>query len=68
MIENLPDELYQWESEYEKDAKKMYLKDIMQNKKNSELYTNDKKTKYSSRPSDILKSAQKFYEKLYTKR
>ena len=28
---------------------------------------NDKKSKYSSKPSDIPKSAKNFYEKLYTK-
>ena len=28
---------------------------------------NDKKSKYSSNPSDIPKSAKNFYEKLYTK-
>ena len=40
----------------------------MQNQTMSELYTDDKKTKYSSNPNDILKSAKNFYEKLYTKR
>ena len=86
MIENFPDELYQLQSVYEKDAKlhanimlelegekcskiiSMYLKDNMQNQKTSELYTDDKKTKYSSSPNDNLKSAQNFYEKLYMKR
>ena len=42
----------------------MYLKHDMQNQKFSELYTDDKKTKYSNY---ILKSAKSFYEKLYTK-
>ena len=46
----------------------MYLKDNMQNQTTSELYTEDKKTKYSSNPNYILKSAKNFYEKLYTKR
>ena len=46
----------------------MYLKDNMQNQPISELYTDDKKTKCSSNPNDILKSAKNFYEKLYTKR
>ena len=45
-----------------------YLKGNMQNQTMSELYTDDKKTKYSSNPNDILKSAENFYEKLYTKR
>ena len=31
----------------------------------SELYTGDKKSKYSSNPNDILKSAKNFDEKLY---
>ena len=46
----------------------MYLKDNMQNQITSELYTEDKKTKYSSNPNYILKSAKNFYEKFYTKR
>ena len=33
----------------------------------SELYTDDKKSKYSSNPNDTLKSGKKFNEKLYTK-
>ena len=41
----------------------MYWEDNMQNRTISELYTNDKKTKYSSNPNDILKSAKNFYEK-----
>ena len=40
----------------------------MQNKTISELYTDDKKSKYSSNPNDILKSAKTFYGKLYTKK
>ena len=39
----------------------------MQNQTMSELYTDDNKSKYSSNPKYILKSAKKFYEKLYTK-
>ena len=46
----------------------MYLKDIKENQTISELYTADKKTRYSSNPTDILKSAKNFYEKFYTKR
>ena len=41
----------------------MYWEDNMQIRTISELYTNDKKTKYSSNPNDILKSAKIFYEK-----
>ena len=32
-----------------------------------ELHTDDNKSKYSSNCKDIIKSAKKFYEKLYTK-
>ena len=32
----------------------------------SELYTDDKKSKYSSNPNDILESANNFNGKLYT--
>ena len=39
----------------------------MQNQTISELYTDNKKTKYSSNPNDILKLAKNFYDKLYTK-
>ena len=39
----------------------------MQNQTIFELYTDDNKSKYSSNPKDILKSAKKNYEKLYTK-
>ena len=39
----------------------------MQDQTIFELYTNDRKWKYSSSPKDILKSAKKNYEKLYTK-
>ena len=42
-------------------------KDNMQNQKMTELYTDDKKTKYSSNPNDLLKSVPNFYEKLYSK-
>ena len=45
----------------------MYLKDNMRNQKMSELYTADKKTKYSSNLNDFLKSVPNFYEKLYSK-
>ena len=33
----------------------------------SELYTDDNKSKNSSNPKDIFKSAKSFYETLYTK-
>ena len=46
----------------------MYLKENMQNQTISELYTDDKKTTYSSNPNAFLKSAKNLYEKLYTKR
>ena len=46
----------------------MYLKDNIQTQAISELYTDDKKTKYSSNPGGILKLAQNLYEKPYTKR
>ena len=35
---------------------------------NSELCTDNKRTKYVSNPNDILNSTKKFYKKLYTKR
>ena len=38
----------------------------MQNGTISQLYTDDKKSEYSSNPNDILKSAKNVYEKLYT--
>ena len=37
-----------------------------QNGKISQLYTDGKKSKYSSNPKDILESAKNFNEKLYT--
>ena len=39
----------------------------MQNQATSELFTDNKKTKYSNNPQDILKSAKKIYENLYTR-
>ena len=39
----------------------------MQNGTISELYTDDKKFKYSRNPNHILKSAKNLYEKLYIK-
>ena len=43
----------------------MYLKDNMQNQTISELYTDDKKIKYSCNSNDILKSAKIFYKKFF---
>ena len=43
------------------------MKQSIRNEKISELYTNEKKSKYSSKPNDILKPAKSFYKKLYTK-
>ena len=39
----------------------------MQNQTIFKLYTDNNKSKYSSNPKDILKSAKKNYEKFYTK-
>ena len=39
----------------------------MKNQTRSELYTDDKKSNYSSNSTDIFKSAKNFYQKLYTK-
>ena len=36
------------------------MKQNIQNKTLSEFYTDDKKSKYSSNPTDILKSAKNF--------
>ena len=38
----------------------------MQNQIISELYTDHKRSKYSSNPNDIFKSAKKLYVKIYT--
>ena len=43
------------------------MKQNMQNQTISELYIDDKKSKYHSSPNDILKSAKYFCEILYTK-
>ena len=82
MIENLQDELYQLENKQAKGAKlranfrswraenaffKVLERQNMQNQTILELYTDDNKSKFSSNPKDILKSAKKNYEKLYTK-
>ena len=81
MIENLQDELYQLENKQAKGAKlranfrswraenaffKVLERQNMQNQTIFELYTDDNKSKYSSNPMNILKSAKKIM-KLYTK-
>ena len=43
------------------------MKQNIQNGIISELYADDKKSKYCGNPNDILKSAKKINEKLYTK-
>ena len=45
---------------------KILERQLMQNEAISELYANDKKSKFSSNSEDILKSAKKFYENLFT--
>ena len=50
---------------WQKIPPKLSLKYLKQNMKNQtifELYTDDNKTKYSSNPIEILKSAKKCYE------
>ena len=53
----------------ERNAPKTFFKVLerqnMQNQTISELYTDNNKSKYSGNPKDILKSAKRFYEKLY---
>ena len=39
----------------------------MQSQTISELYTDDKKSKVSNNPKDILNSAKQFYKNLYTR-
>ena len=43
------------------------MRQNMQNQTISELYTNDKTSKYSSNCNNIVKSGKNFYEKFYTK-
>ena len=45
---------------------KLLERQNMQSQTILELYTGDNKSKYSSNPKDILKSANNFYKKLYT--
>ena len=44
------------------------MRQNMQNEKISKWYTDDKKSKYSSNPNDILKSSKNFNYKLHTKK
>ena len=39
----------------------------MQNQTISKIYSDDNKSKHSSNPNDILRSAKNLYKKLYTK-
>ena len=60
-----------WDLEGEKCSKSSFRileRQNMQNQTISELYTDDKKSKFSSNPEDILKSANKIYENLYTRK
>ena len=60
-----------WDLEGEKCSKSFFRileRQNMQNQTISELYTDDKKSKFSSNPEDILKSAKKIYENLYTRK
>ena len=59
-----------WGLEGEKCSKtffKVLERQNMQNQTISELYTDVEKSKFSSNPKDILKSAKSFYENLYTR-
>ena len=59
-----------WDLEGEKCSKSfinILERQHMQNQTISELYTDDKKSKVSDNPKDILNSAKKIYENLYTK-
>ena len=60
-----------WDLEGEKCSESSFRileRQNMQNQTISELYTDDKKSKFSSNPEDILKSAKKIYENLYTRK
>ena len=46
---------------------KVFERQNLQNQTISEFYTDDNKSKYSSNPKDIFKSAKKIYEKVHTK-
>ena len=49
-----------------KDFLKVLKRQNLQNQRRSELYANDKKSKYFSNLKDIFKSENLFYERLYT--
>ena len=59
-----------WDLEGDKCSKaffKVLERQNLQNETKSESHADDNRSKYSSNPKDIFKSAKKFYEKLYTK-
>ena len=59
-----------WDLEGEKCSNsffKILERQHMQNQTISELYTNDKKSKVSNNPGEILNSAKKIYGNLYTR-
>ena len=59
-----------WDLEGEKCSKSFFSvleRQNMQNQTIPELYTDDKKTKYSNNLQDILKSAKNFYKDLYVR-
>ena len=59
-----------WDLEGEKCSKSFFNileRQHMQNQTISELYIDDEKSKTSENPKDILNSAKKFYESLYTR-
>ena len=59
-----------WDLEGEKCSKSFFSvlqRQNMQSQTIYELCTDDKKTKHSNKPQDILKSAKKFYEDLYSR-
>ena len=81
MINTFQDELYLLESKQTKGAKiranirwdlegktcsKTFFK-FLKDKTILELYTDDQKSKYSSNPNELLKSAKNVYENLYTR-
>ena len=49
-----------------KTFSKVLLRQNLEIQTKSELYTDDNKSKYSSNPKDVFKSATKFFETLYT--
>ena len=74
----MPEDLNQLESEHAK-GEKLYANIILELEGDkfskpyfdvieTKFYADDKKTKYSSNPNDILISGENSYEKLYTKK